>query len=61
MVVVDVGCSGGGVWVKWERGGLPRDAFEVKQASLFIAYTEARARPRVHPLSLSSLIAVCLH
>ena len=61
MMVVDVGCSGGGVWVKWERGGLPRDAFEVNQAPLFIACTEARTRPRVHPSSLSSLNAVCLH
>ena len=58
-------CDGGGVWVKWERGGLPRDAFEVNQAPLFIACTEARTRPRVrwtrpcgHPLYLSSLITI---
>ncbi|KAJ0542871.1 hypothetical protein HanHA89_Chr09g0344611 [Helianthus annuus] len=30
-------CSGGGVVAKWERCGLPRDAFEVNQAPLFIA------------------------
>ena len=68
MMVVDVGCDGGGEWVKCERGGLPMDGLQMSQAPLFIACTEARtrprvqwARPRVHPSSLSSLIAVCLY
>ena len=61
MMVVDVGCDGGGGWVKCERGGLPMDELQVSQALLFIDCTEARTRPRVHLSSLSSLIAVCLH
>ena len=61
MMVVDVGCDGGGGWVKCERGGLSRDGLQMSPAPLFIACTEARTRPRIHPLSLSSLIAVCLY
>ena len=53
MMVVDVGCDGGGGWVKCERGGLPRDDLQVSQAPLFIACIEAHTRPRVHPSSLS--------
>ena len=60
-MVVDAGCDGDGGWVKCERGGLPSDGLKMSQTPLFIACTDARTQPRVHPSSLSSLIAVCLH
>ena len=36
MMVVDVGCDGGGGWVKCERGGVPRDKLQELQTLLFI-------------------------
>ncbi|KAJ0454162.1 hypothetical protein HanIR_Chr15g0737051 [Helianthus annuus] len=54
-------CSGGGIVAKWERSGLPMDAFEVNQTPLFIARTEPRPRPRLRWARPVAILLLFLH